>query len=55
MHSLFVFRSRIYDCVPDANDAKDGAQIVPNTQPLVCRNLFELNIKLFKFRMRTKK
>ena len=74
VHSLFVFRSRIYHCVPDANDfpsvnaymhfhskwsmkifSWDGAQVVPITQLLVCRNFFELNIKLFKVGMRAKK
>ena len=74
VHSLFVSRSRIYHCVPDANDfpsvnaymyfhskwsmkifSWDGAQVVPITQLLVCRNFFELNIKLFKFRMRAQK
>ena len=74
VHSLFVSRSRIYHCVPDANDfpsvnaymyfhskwsmkifSWDGAQVVPITQPLVCRNFFELNIKLFKVGMRAQK
>ena len=31
------------------------AQIFPIAQPLVFRKFFELNIKLFKFRMRAKK
>ena len=31
------------------------AQIVSIAQPLVCRKFFELNIKLFKVRMRAKK
>ena len=74
VHSLFVSRSRIYHCVPDANDfpsvnaymyfhskwsmkifSWDSAQVVPITQLLVCRNFFELNIKLFKVGMRAKK
>ena len=74
VHSLFVSRSRIYHCVPDANDfpsvnaymyfhskwsmkifSWDDAQVVPITQFLVCRNFFELNIKLFKVGMRAKK
>ena len=74
VHSLFVSRSRIYHCVPDANDfpsvnaymyfhskwsmkifSWDGAQVVPITQLLVCKNFFELNIKLFKVGMGAKK
>ena len=35
--------------------AKDGAQIVSVAKTLVCRKYFELNLKLFKVKMRAKK